>query len=83
MGMKRKLIFGKWLNSLGTPDERMAATVREHQEAEARCGRDWLTDGCACGACRIERRKLQEAKRSNYVDEVNPRWLVEVKEQTK
>ncbi len=35
-------------------DEEVAA---EHAAADARCGRDWLTGGCTCGACRIVRKR--------------------------
>lgn len=28
----------------------------EHFDADARCGRDWRTGGCQCGACKEMRR---------------------------
>lgn len=38
-------------------------TGKVHAEADARCGRDWLTGGCMCGACRQVKAELAKAKK--------------------
>lgn len=43
-----------------------AATAKEHKAADAACGREWE---CRCGACNIERRKIDD---SAYYE--SPRW---------
>lgn len=34
-------------------------TSREHADADARCGRDWLDGGCTCAPCRNRRVKVR------------------------